>query len=75
MIQVSVEKSKNRKVKLNKINAFFKKMSDLTISQIEFKYCPLPHLASTAKVSFASDVPSDKKFKWDILKFPVLYCD
>ena len=50
-------------------------MSDLTISQIEYKFCPLPQLAVIAKVSFAEDVPSVKKFNWSIFEFPLLYSD
>ena len=62
-------------MKLSKIDTFLEIMSDLTISQIDYKFCPLPQLASIAKVSFAKDVPSEKKFKWSIFEFPVLYSD
>ena len=72
LIQVSREQTGKRYVTLGQINAFLEKMSDLTSSQIEFKYCPLPYLASFASVSFAGDVPDDKKFKWSIFEFPLL---
>ena len=75
MIQVSIEKKGKRTIDLSQINAFLKIMSGVTISQIEYKYCPLPQLASNASVAFARGVPEEKKFKWSVFKFPPSYSD
>jgi hypothetical protein len=75
LIQASVDQIAKRTLHLNEIDAFFNKMSGLTTSQIEYKYCPFSQLliSNEADVSFADDVPVDKKFKWSIFEFPLLY--
>ena len=75
MIQVTRDQTGKRSVQLNQIDSFLNTMSDVTISQIKYKFCPIPQLASTASVSFGIDVPENKKFKWSIFKFPLKYSD
>jgi hypothetical protein len=74
-IQVSIEKSGIRTIKLKTIYEFQNQLKGLEINQIRYKYCPLPQLAEKAKVNFQENVTESMRFQWSVWKFPLLYSD